>query len=266
VKNHGTASSAFDFIAPGATFTAVCTDNSTAAGTWNIGRIIPPVCGCSISVFETDFVEAPSGAGVLMRAYGSGTGGSGISTLGTDPGNGRVGLATTNSGHSASYGIGRTHPTIAFGLGAVLLETDLCLLTNPDGTDDFTAEFGFMTKINSDAETDGIWFYMPTYTAGTAVSNWMIARATTAGGASALVDTGVAPTTVLDFQRMTIVVSGDGGRADFYIAKSHVGTVETNLPASVSGMAGEYRIVKSGAGTSTRTVRADWIRLIKVVG
>jgi hypothetical protein len=65
---------------------------------------------------------------------------------------------------------------------------------------------------------------------------------------------------------MSIAVNSAGTRADFYINKANVGNVTTNLITTPAGLAGEYRIVKSGGGTASRAIRTDWFRLIKVVG
>jgi hypothetical protein len=118
--------------------------------------------GSNLSRFETDFIESAGGAPVLLRAYQGGTGGSGISGTTTSAFGGRAAVAFMTAGSAAAYGIGRTHSSIAVGAGAILLETEMYLSADPDGTDDFEAEFGLMTKTDGSAETDGIWFRMPT--------------------------------------------------------------------------------------------------------
>lgn len=132
-----------------------------------------------------------------------------------------------------------------FGTNPWHFETTVGLDTLSDGTNTYTARFGFMDSQAGDP-TDGAYFR---YTHGTNSGKWeCVTRSNNVETASAL-DSGITVDTSL--HNFSIDVNAAGTSVDFKIDGSTVATGTANIPTGTSRATGfGYSIIKSAGGTN----------------
>lgn len=132
-----------------------------------------------------------------------------------------------------------------FGTNPWHLETTVGLNTLSDGTNTYTARFGFMDSQAGDP-TDGAYFR---YTHGTNSGKWeCVTRSNNVETASAL-DSGITVDTSL--HNFSIDVNAAGTSVDFKIDGATVATGTANIPTGTARATGfGYSIIKSAGGTN----------------
>lgn len=117
--------------------------------------------------------------------------------------------------------------------------------------EEFIARVGFSDGAAGAAPTDGVWFEYDRLTAG---DFWRIC--TSAGGVTTKTTTSSVPDA--SYHRFEIVVNSTTS-AVFKIDDVTVGTITTNLPSGSGQTTGVLWGITKSAGTTTRSLRADYV-------
>jgi hypothetical protein len=252
IKNHGTASSVFDFIAPGEERKCVCTDISTAAGVW---KLLTASQGPVKNVDIFDDFDFNSSAIVDGWVVASLNGGSVVPASNTNPL--KYGRAALLTGANAAGGVAFRKSTTSICLGSspyLIAFGGVNISVLDDGTDTYFLDFGTGDVSAAGEHTDALILRYDKSVS----SNWQ-AYAVGGGTVTGPEDTGVA-VSVADIDGI-IVISSDASRCDYYINKAKVATLTTNIPTGSGELMGvQIRMHKTG-GTNSRTGYADYCRI-----
>lgn len=195
-------------------------------------------------------VNSTSGTGATSSNYDStlATGGIRAGIIGNETGTTTTGMCSTSV---ASSGV------IYGGSGQLMFETCTRLEDLSDGTDTFTSNYGLVSGNRTTINQNSSIFF--SYTNGTNSGKFLL---NSKNGASATtVDTGI--TVAADtWYTLDIVLDSLAANVTFYINGTSVGTISTNLPATSTGYIPLNIILKS-AGTNTRVMYTDWLKIRK---
>jgi hypothetical protein len=248
IKNHGTASSVFEFLKRTETLTATCTDTSTAAGVWNIVRSGSKVFSADI---ESDLFEASASVGFISAVANGGSigyegaGYSNKTALGVY-GSHRL-LTGTNSNGASTMHIQYV------GTGAALFRGRVLLSAVPTAAEDFELEIGFFASRTTIEAVSGVFVRCPSFDSG--LTDW---TGTTVTGGTGAVASSVALSAAAVADAVT-VLSSNRSRADFWVNKTYVGKLTTNIPSESTVIAPGVKLVKT-VGTTGVIVYVDYVR------
>jgi hypothetical protein len=242
VKNSD--STAWERVPPCCTLTAILLDNSTAAGVWCLTRTQMSDRGEGIELHD-EFYSWIGDNSLGWTESVSGTGAS-ISNASNQAfmGMSQFSTGTTATGY-ANQALGRGTPLAqgALGFESALVANDLST-----ASEEYAIWFG-LGDSTAAAPTSGVYFKYDRATAG---DFWRIAAQ---DASEDITTTTAVPTTFSTFQCLRGEVASDASRADFWVDKTHVGTVTAQIPSSSGGIF--FRIEKS-VGTTARVMFNDY--------
>jgi hypothetical protein len=189
---------------------------------------------------------------------GSGTG-AGVSTSQntnvTSSNNGvwaiNTGTTTTGTARIQSY-----ENSIITGGGQIFYEALVRLSALSDGTDTYTAYIGFSSNTSGGDATNGIYFR---YTNGTNSGNW---QGVCRSASSESVTNTSSAVTASAWMKVGFTVNAANTLVTFYVNGSSVGTVNSNIPTTFTGL--NMYITKS-AGTTSRTMYVDYLHYVNIL-
>jgi hypothetical protein len=198
-----------------------------------------------------DDFTTTSGTVIGETGWTSALANSGTAAAGTGE-SGRPGvwvLSTTTSG-TASALLVRQFLSDVFGGGVMRFECSIKLSALSDGTDTYTAMFGWFDT-SSTSPTDGAYIR---YTHSVNSGNWQ--GITRSNSSETPVNGSVAAST--SWTKLGIQVAADGSSVEFFVDGVSIGTSSATIPTGAGRETGlRLGIIKS-AGTTARTVSLDY--------
>lgn len=248
VQNSGTASSAFEFVAPRASIEIACSGKANAAGTWVWDRSdylkMKSMKGRDYDTLDNNTISNTSASGT-GAAVNQGVNGNLAFFTGTTT-TGRSGgslNATSFVGTSGNQGAMILDISASFSSGLSVL------------AEEYWAIFGIHSQHNGTIENGFFWRYDRL---GYGDDN--IRRVLSASGSMPPTDSGIKAS--IAYRRFTIITNSAKNRVDWYINKALVGTDTGVTFANI--LEPDFVIVKS-AGSTNRQLRIDrisyWVAL-----
>jgi len=248
VQNSGTASSAFEFVAPRASIEIACSGKANADGTWVWDRSdylkMKSMKGRDYDTLDNNTITGTSASGTGAAVNQGYNGNLSLQTGTTSTG--RIGGTLNNACFTGSTG----------NQGAMILDVAASFPSGlSDVTDEYWAMLGIHSQFNGTIENGFFWRYdRATY--GDAKFRRVLAEA----GVMTPTDTGISAT--VSFRRLTLVTNSAKNRIDWYIDKTLVGTDTGVTFANI--LEPDFVIVKT-VGTNNRHLRIDrisfWVAL-----
>lgn len=190
-------------------------------------------------------------------------GGSAINAGLASSNDGVFGTVTMSTGTNTNGGFiyrGSGNPN-QFGSSIYRFETRINIPTNSNGTETFQCLFGFIDNVTGVNQTDGIYFLYDSQgvsTGSAASGNWQIV--TTSNSVRTFTTTSTAIDNA-NFVNLRIDVNAAATEVKFYVNGTLVGTHSTNIPSGASRITNNGIYIQKSAGTTARTMRADYIYL-----
>lgn len=199
--------------------------------------------------YFTDFTGTPPD--MISAASGTGSASSGTPSANS----GRPGIVQPATG-TTDTGVGGFWSNVAsvqFGGGAWVWEGDFNVVVLSTVSEEFKVRLGFF-DVSTAAGTpaDGVWFEYDRLTG----VNWLCK--TNDNTTPTSVDSSVA-VAANAYKRFKIEVNAAGTEAKFYIQNALVATIATTVPTGVGRETQFGFVISKSAGTTTRTLRGDWM-------
>jgi hypothetical protein len=198
-----------------------------------------------------DDFTTTSGTVIGETGWTSALANSGTAAAGTGE-SGRPGvwvLSTTTSG-TASALLVRQFLSDVFGGGVMRFECSIKLSALSDGTDTYTAMFGWFDT-SSTSPTDGAYIR---YTHSVNSGNWQ--GITRSNSSETPVNGSVAAST--SWTKLGIQVAADGSSVEFFVDGVSIGTSSATIPTGAGRETGLRMGIIKSAGTTARTVSLDY--------
>lgn len=222
-------------------------------GTWATpsGGSSDPQRGTGFTNYD-HFIFGSTGPGYPWLLASSGTGAN-VTQAGAQaanrPGVAQLTTGTTTTGRAAIH---KGLTAIQLAGGALVLEWAIRIPTLSDGTETFDVWCGLGDEIASSNQTDGIYFRYDHDTS----ANWLAVVAKAGSRTSTDTTVAVAANT---WVKLRIEVNASATEALFYVDGSLVRTeTGSNIPNTASNLCGVILAMLKSAGTTARTVQADW--------
>ena len=191
----------------------------------------------------------------LVTFVGTGAGQSIVSSL-----NDNLGILSISTGTTATgKGLILTAlSVILFGFGTWQFRAKIAILALSDINDTFTFRSGFQDSTTGDS-TDGVYFR---YTNGVNSGNWQcVCRAS---NVETVLNTAIPVTAFIStFTKLEIRVNATATNADFYIDKSYVGSITTNIPTGVGRNLGVIPVsIAKSLGIVSRSIYINYVSVL----
>jgi hypothetical protein len=227
IKNSGAASSLMVWLMSGETLDVMCTNIASAAGAWSRNRSkLDPHLGID---WWDDLISNTAGTSLWRRlAAGGGAAMGDSDAIGAN----KDGYGLTRCGTSVGgYGVSLapSGPSLIFGDGPVLLETTCAFQELSTATEEYIFRIGFGDSVDAAEPVDGVYLEYDRATNGDV---W--ATHTSANSTRTKTPRAVAPVLYATaMQAITIAIKSNASRADFWIDRTHLGTMTANIPTGV---------------------------------